>query len=402
MTVLQPLGSTLGEHTHKGTGQAGNKSLLSYRTDTGVPGYTGFISGQHSIEVPIKGSTVHTGRAVDKETWKRAATMTHMHRNNSVYMSQYGRKTEAALDAGTLRTEGGYWIRDRVAKNLEGSQKPFSGTSTYRTELLKGTVPREAVEAPQAVANEDTKGLGYTTTYGMMSRVTPTKIGGAEGNDGAAAPLTLPRTARLKQTCRPRFEGTSVYSMAHGTFGSDPMARAAATEKEVSQKASTAEFFAGTTKSSAQIPGYGGFLPSAQNNELAVTAALGADTRKSTKDAMTLFDLDQYSRETLPHYGGFRARAPRNIRSLQEPTTQTTQGDVNFQTTRVAVKPADPAHFRKSEAGTMSFFTAGSVNVSDNGRSNAERYYQMLRPREGLPRIFYPSQTTAAGYKFRE
>ena len=50
----------------------------------------------------------------------------------------------------------------------------------------------------------------------------------------------------------------------------------------------------------------------------------------------------------------------------------------------------------------MSFFTAGSVNVSGNGRSNAERYYQMLRPREGLPRIFYPSQTTAAGYKFRE
>ena len=257
MTVLQPLGSTLGEHTHKGTGQAGNKSLLSYRTDTGVPGYTGFISGQHSIEVPIKGSTVHTGRAVDKDTWKRAATMTHMHRNNSVYMSQYGRKTGAALDAGTLRSEGGYWIRDRVAKNLEGSQKPFSGTSTYRTELLKGTVPREAGEAPRAVENEDTKGLGYTTTYGMMSRVTPTKIGGAEGGDGAGAPLTLPRNARLKQTCRPRFEGTSVYTVAHGAFGLDPMARAAATEKELSQKASTAEFLRELRRAARRSPATG-------------------------------------------------------------------------------------------------------------------------------------------------
>ena len=49
----------------------------------------------------------------------------------------------------------------------------------------------------------------------------------------------------------------------------------------------------------------------------------------------------------------------------------------------------------------MSFFTGGSVNVSDNGKANAERYYHTVRPREGLPRIYYPSKTTAAGYHFQ-
>ena len=60
----------------------------------------------------------------------------------------------------------------------------------------------------------------------------------------------------------------------------------------------------------------------------------------------------------------------------------------------------DTQHFRDSDSGTMSFFTGGSVNVSDNGRSNAEQYYHTLRPKEGLPRIYYPSLTTSAGYKF--
>lgn len=41
--------------------QAGNKSLLTYRPDLGVPGYTGYISSTGSIVLPVKPMD-HTGR----------------------------------------------------------------------------------------------------------------------------------------------------------------------------------------------------------------------------------------------------------------------------------------------------------------------------------------------------
>jgi hypothetical protein len=41
--------STVGDPIHHGPNQAGNKSLLSFRADIGVPGYTGFISAPHQV-----------------------------------------------------------------------------------------------------------------------------------------------------------------------------------------------------------------------------------------------------------------------------------------------------------------------------------------------------------------
>ena len=39
--------------------------------------------------------------------------------------------------------------------------------------------------------------------------------------------------------------------------------------------------------------------------------------------------------------------------------------------------------------------------LSDNGKSQAELYYHHVRPKEGLPRIYYPSTTTQFGTQFR-
>ena len=44
--------------------QAGNKSLWGFRSDIGVPGYTGYCPTHLSIKVPHKGCD-HTGRPVD-------------------------------------------------------------------------------------------------------------------------------------------------------------------------------------------------------------------------------------------------------------------------------------------------------------------------------------------------
>ena len=46
--------------------QAGNKSLWGFRSDIGVPGYTGFCPTHVSIKVPHKGFD-HTGRPVDTQ-----------------------------------------------------------------------------------------------------------------------------------------------------------------------------------------------------------------------------------------------------------------------------------------------------------------------------------------------
>ena len=48
----------------------------------------------------------------------------------------------------------------------------------------------------------------------------------------------------------------------------------------------------------------------------------------------------------------------------------------------------------------MRHYIAGTVAISDNGVAVAERYFHTVRPKEGLPRIFYPSKTTNSGYGF--
>eukprot|EP00798_Chlamydomonas_sp_ICE-L_P005826 gene5826-6111_t len=56
-------GSCMGDHTHSGPNQAGNKSMLSYRVDKGIPGYTGFNPSSASLLVPFKASA-HCGKPV--------------------------------------------------------------------------------------------------------------------------------------------------------------------------------------------------------------------------------------------------------------------------------------------------------------------------------------------------
>ena len=59
------------------------------------------------------------------------------------------------------------------------------------------------------------------------------------------------------------------------------------------------------------------------------------------------------------------------------------------------------SNFNAGNRGCMSFFSGGTISVSDNGKSQAELYYHHVRPKEGLPRIYYPSTTTQFGTQFR-
>ena len=85
------LNSTLHDHTHKGTGQAGNKSLLSYRHDIGIPGYTGFISNAHSVAVPIKGNTKYIGKRADNETFEKTISGLVNSDTKSIYSKEFAK-----------------------------------------------------------------------------------------------------------------------------------------------------------------------------------------------------------------------------------------------------------------------------------------------------------------------
>jgi len=409
------------DHHHKGTGQAGNKSMLSYKVDTGVPGYTGYIPSSASIPLPVKGSTVHTGRVAGEGAVKRlAANVTKDQLARTMYSADFGSR---GVPAPPRKEGGGYWITNATR---DGPAKQFISTTTYNAELQESaatakrcytasegirrtTIPvtatstmvQSATSEGPVVAEMGT--LGYVSTYSNMVVKDP-KTGGLVA---AGRPQTEPGSTKvahrekvLKSTQTPVFYGETLYMKNFGTYGSNPLSRSAPGAHALTSTASTAEFNEGTTRATSQIPGYSGFIPASGQNEAARTHAKLAAGRPSAKDSMLLSALDQYSRNLLPRYCGFRPQAPENIKPSQPPTTLTTQGSSNMQVCSAPTKVVDNANFHKGDEGTMSFFTAGQVSVSDNGKSVAERYFHTVRPREGLPRILVPSKTTASGYKF--
>jgi len=418
------------DHHHKGTGQGGNKSMLSWRVDIGVPGYTGYIPSSASIPLPHKGSTEHTGKIAGASVSQRlAAATTKDTLPRSMYSEDMG--TVGNNFKPPTKSGGGYWITNA---SRDGDPKTFVANTTYSAEVQNGastatkvtgltdklrpTFPVSYNSLAAAGATESkaapgvTEPLGYVSTYTSMVVKDP-KTGGlvAAGSErpatvagGGAAVLEAngrPRDKVLKRSQTAVFHGETLYMRNMGTYGSDPISRSAKSEAEITKSCTTAEFNEGTTRKTMQIPGYSGFIPASNQNGTALVQAECYNPRASLKDSMLLSALDQHARDQVPRYCGFRPQVANNIKPQQAPTTLTTSGKANFEVTSTPMKVLDNSNCRKSEVGTMSFFTPGQVSVSDNGQSNAELYYHCVRPREGLPRIFNPSKTTASGYTFQ-
>ncbi|EFJ42844.1 hypothetical protein VOLCADRAFT_107047 [Volvox carteri f. nagariensis] len=131
MSQLELLGTTLLDHVHKGPNQAGNKSMLAYNSLVGIPGYTGYISAGATVQVPIKGFE-HTGRPASTKATEQLTVNTVDPRKATTYGDDF-RKVPSDTQLPT-KTGGGYWIADRKLP----AAMPFTSTSTYRAELLRG------------------------------------------------------------------------------------------------------------------------------------------------------------------------------------------------------------------------------------------------------------------------
>lgn len=150
----------------------------------------------------------------------------------------------------------------------------------------------------------------------------------------------------------------------------------------------------GTSQASQQIPGYSGFIAKSDHNDHALSHGFGKDTRASLKE--TLFDC--YCK-VLPGYTGFQPDSVHNVRTFDVQLV-TTYGAGNHSMVESG------RGLKRPEAGGESLILKEMFQAplegrpSDNGLTNAQTYYQCVRPFEGLPRIHYPSKTHMVGCKF--
>jgi len=150
----------------------------------------------------------------------------------------------------------------------------------------------------------------------------------------------------------------------------------------------------GTSQSSSQIPGYSGFIPQSEQNDHAIGHGFGKDTRVSLKE--TLFDC---YRKVLPGYTGFQPGSVHNVRTFDTQLV-TTYGAQNHSMVELRRELKRPEAGGESLILKQMFQAPLEGRPSDNGLTNAQTYYQIMRPYEGLPRVHYPSKTHMVGCKF--
>mmetsp|Transcript_22226 Transcript_22226/g.48812 ORF Transcript_22226/g.48812 Transcript_22226/m.48812 type:complete len:427 (-) Transcript_22226:243-1523(-) len=407
---------------HKGCGQAGNKSMISYRPDMGIPGYTGFIPGYAVINLPTKGTTIHTGRPANDAEIKEVAGEQGVITNESEYSSTFLAKPK---DYFPSRTEGGQWQAPRFGEVVTDAR--FNDGSTYVQDMLcskethnksakvaegLATTLYDSTQAQQRLkagthGQEKEGQVGYKSVYADMivkEHLTGGKFYGKNSAPPTSAlpPGTKEREKVVKRCIEPNFYSKSTYADHFGTFGSNPLEKAPTYPAEQKKLVSTRDLNEGTAKASeGHIPLYSGFIPQTQHNEMAVKHGNLSEERVMAKPGMLLCSLDQFPRFQLPKYGGTRARSVHNMKTeAPQPPLNTAYGRVNAKTWKDPLEPLDHRFCLNGKKGVEGFFTAGANAVSDNGRAAAQCFYHVVRPNEGLPRVLFPSQTTVWGSKF--
>ena len=152
---------------------------------------------------------------------------------------------------------------------------------------------------------------------------------------------------------------------------------------------------AGTSQGTeGQIPGYAGFMPASDVNSHAKVQADGSGTRPDMKDS-----LFASFRKVLPGYRGFQPASVHNSRTF-ETADGTTYGAGNASMGRYCTGLSRPAAASESLIIKEMFTAPLDGRPSDNGLTNAQLFYQEIRPYEGLPRVHYPNARHQVGMRF--
>ncbi|GAQ90884.1 hypothetical protein KFL_006970030 [Klebsormidium nitens] len=127
---------------HKGVRQGGNKSTKSFRSDIGIPGYTGFCPAFAALPPPTKGSTERLEKSPDCATFERLATATVGDHRTSHYrdtmrpprpaLYEKARKTlqeTARLRETAVNVQPGGYANQASVYSLSNKHVTQSGTS---------------------------------------------------------------------------------------------------------------------------------------------------------------------------------------------------------------------------------------------------------------------------------
>lgn len=98
----------------------------------------------------------------------------------------------------------------------------------------------------------------------------------------------------------------SSHHIDYGQYGGKPLQRAYV--RKTGMATTTVDMDVGTTRDSYHVPGYGGFIPQAPNNPVAVQQGDGQKSRNRGED------LRLYHRDNLPGYTGHKPDSCINYR----------------------------------------------------------------------------------------
>ena len=117
-----------------------------------------------------------------------------------------------------------------------------------------------------------------------------------------------------------------------------------------------------------------------------------------------LFHLNQYMLE-IPGTSIFQPIDASNLMGEKKGR----EGTATSYTNAIMSKPETLVALAKQRAemktygstqATKTFFQGGQLAQSENGVKNAEAYFRLVRPYEGLPRVLRPNETTESGYMY--
>ena len=206
----------------------------------------------------------------------------------------------------------------------------------------------------------------------------------------------------MPRAMAPRLDGATSYGRDFGEAGADPMAHAPATEADTTRCCTTKDLSAGTQRNTWHLPGYTGFQAVTSHNGLAGEHSNGRLPRRDTKVDEMLFNLQQFPRSRLPGYTGFKPVEASNITVAQPahgPTTDTVYGLTNDLRMRAGNPIVDKRYFNSND-GIMGFYTQSGLFISENGRTEAQKYYVDVRPLEGRAKHSQPSRRARNGAPF--
>ena len=399
-----------GPQMHLGPRSAGNKSLLSYRAGHGITGYGGYCPSSESIPVPVKeGPSAMGEQGIHRERGQPPPiTGEEVLGRESTYLATINKSTLAKPGCAPPGTK--FLVQSVLEDAPPVPSQPFLGASLYQSSYVSPTRkdPMPFATSPFRRKPAYLAGSTYSGTFGNSMEM----VHGQAWLENKPPKLvqTTFGTQWKEVVVHPEPDNfRSNYSYDFGTFGDGQAGRSLLDPRQQNQNATTAHMFAGSPKGFNRVPGYQGFLPTEKgglvNADRIMRQSLDHD-RPNPKDCR-LFTLQQFP-TAVPEAGlsrKYRPVDPYNIAQSGKGKTGTTTYFANHYLSSpenlalIAKKRAETKQFGSSME-TKKFFTLGSLQQSENGLENAERFYRVVRPFEALPRIQPASIVTESGYKF--